>query len=90
MTEIFIFCGLVAYLNSSKTLLDIFHIEPSRSNLIIYVLLGFIVSGFLMFFNYDSASKGAISMFVLYVVGLTAQIAYWYFKKPGIIEHTNR
>ena len=90
MGGIWILVGLITYLKLNKTLLNIFYLELSGRNLITYALLGFLVSAILMYFNYDKSSKGSLFVFVFYVLGLSVQIVYWYFKKPGTIDFGNK
>ncbi len=63
--------------------MNILHIEHSNRNSIIYTLLGFFFAGILLFINYDSTSKSSVLLFIFYVLGLSLQIGYWFFKKPS-------
>ena len=90
MEGIWILIGLITYLKLNKTLLKFLHLELSSRNLITYALLGFLVSAIIMFFSYDKSSKGSLFVFIFYVLGLSVQIAYWYFKKPRTINFGNK
>jgi hypothetical protein len=90
MEGIWILVGLITYLKLNKTLLKFLHLEPSSRNLITYALLGFLVSAIIMFFSYDKSSKGSLFVFIFYVLGLSVQIAYWYFKKPRTINFAHK
>ena len=90
MEGIWILIGLITYLKLNKTLLKFLHLEPSSRNLITYALLGFLVSAFIMLFSYDKSSKGSLFVFIFYVLGLSVQIGYWYFKKPRTINFGNK
>ena len=82
MEAFWIFVGLIIYLKLNKTLLKLFHLNPSSRNLITYALLGFIVSAFFIYFNYDKSHKSFLFVFIFYILGLSVQIGYWYFKNP--------
>ncbi len=82
MTGFWVLLGLITYLKSNKTLLNIFHLDQSGRNLITYTLTGFLVSGILMYFSFDKSSKDSVFVLIFYLVGLSVQIGYWYFKKP--------
>ena len=82
MEGFWIFVGLIIYLKLNKTLLKLFHLGPSSRNLITYALLGFLVSAFLMYFSYEKSNKSSLFVFIFYILGLSVQIGYWYFKKP--------
>ena len=90
MTGLWIIIGLIIYLKLNKTLLNIFHLDQSGRNLIAYALLGFLVSGILMFFTFDKSSLSSVYVFIFYVVGLCVQIGYWYFKKPRATNLVNK
>lgn len=90
MDGVIIVVGLVIYLKSNKILLNMFQLELSIKNLIAYALLGFLVSGIIMFVNYDNSSKGSVFLYVFYILGLLVQIGYWYFKKPRTINLQNK
>ena len=90
MGDLWILIGLTTYLKLNKTLLKFLHLEPSSRNLITYALLGFLVSAFSIFFSYDKSSKGSLFLFIFYVLGLSVQIGYWYFKKPRTIDFENK
>lgn len=85
MEGIWILIGLGLFLKSNKILLNIFHVERSGKNLIIYTLIGFLVSAITMSFSYDKSSPASLIVFIFYILGLSVQIGYWYFKKPGTI-----
>ena len=90
MTGLWILIGLITYLKLNKTLLNIFHLGQSGRNLITYALLGFLVSGILMFFSFDKSAIGSVLVFIFYALGLSVQIGYWYFKKPRVINLGNK
>ena len=90
MEGIWILVGLITYLKLNKTLLKILHLKLSNRNLIAYALLGFLVSAFFMYFSYDKSFKGSLFVFIFYVLGLSVQIGYWYFKKPRTINYENK
>ena len=90
MGDLWILIGLTTYLKLNKTLLKFLHLEPSSRNLITYALSGFLVSAFIIFLSYDKASKGALFLLIFYVLGLSVQIGYWYFKKPRTINFENK
>ena len=86
MEGIWILVGLITYLKLNKTLLNMFHLALSGRNLITYALLGFLVSAIIMYFSYDKSFKGSLFVFIFYVLGLSVQIVYWYFKKPRTMD----
>ena len=90
MEGFWIIVGLMFYLELNKTLLKILHLDPSSRNLITYALVGFVVSGLFIYLSYDKSSKGSIYLFIFYVLGLSVQIGYWYFKKPRTKNFGNK
>ena len=90
MEGFWIAVGLIFYLKLNKTVLRILHVAPSSKNLITYTLVGFVVSALFIYFSYDKSSKGSIYLFIFYVLGLSVQIGYWYFKKPRTKHFDNK
>jgi hypothetical protein len=90
MEGVWILIGLITYLKFNKTLLNIFQLGLSGKNLIAYALLGFLVSGIFMYLSYDKSAKSSLVVFILYVLGLSIQIGYWYFKKPRTMGFGNK
>ena len=90
MGGFWIIVSLMFYLELNKTVLRILHVAPSSRNLITYALVGFVVSALVINFSYDKSSKGFLYLFVFYVLGLSVQIGYWYFKKPRTKNFGNK
>ena len=90
MEGFWIIVGLMFYLKLNKTLLKILHVAPSSRNLITYALVGFVVSALFICFSYDKSFKSSIYLFIFYVLGLSVQICYWYFKKPRTKNFGNK
>ena len=90
MEGFWIIVGLMFYLELNKTLLKILHLDPSSRILITYALIGFVVSALFIYLSYDKSSKNSIDLFILYVLGLSVQIGYWYFKKPRTKNFANK
>ena len=82
--------GLMFYLELNKTLFKILHVAPSSRNLTTYALVGFVVSAMFIYLSYDKSSKSSIYLFIFYVLGLSVQIGYWYFKKPRTKNFGNK
>ena len=90
MEGFWIIVSLIFYLKLNNTLLKILHVAPSSRNLITYALVGFVVSALFIYFSCDKSSKGSIYLFIFYVLGLSLQIGYWYFKKPRTKNFVNK
>ena len=90
MEGFWIIVSLIFYLKLNNTLLKILHVAPSSRNLITYALVGFVVSALFIYFSCDKSSKGSIYLFIFYVLGLSLQIGYWYFKKPRTKNFGNK
>ena len=90
MEGFWIIVSLIFYLKLNNTLLKILHVAPSSRNLITYALVGFVVSALFIYFSCDKSSKGSIYLFIFYVLGLSVQIGYWYFKKPRTKNFGNK
>ena len=90
MEGFWIIVGLMFYLELNKTLLKILHVAPSSRNLITYALVGFVVSALFIYFSCDKSFTGSIYLFIFYVLGLSLQIGYWYFKKPRTKNFVNK
>ena len=90
MGGFWIIVSLMFYLELNKTVLRILRVTPSSRNLITYALVGFVVSALVIYFSYDKSSKGSLYLFIFYVLGLSVQIGYWYFKKPRTKNFGNK
>ena len=86
MVTYWIVVGFMIYLKSHKSLMNILNIKQSNRNSIIYTLFGFLLPGILLLVNFDSTNKGSALVFIFYVLGLSIQICYWYYKKPTSIK----
>ena len=90
MEGFWIIVGLMFYLKLNKTLLKILNLDPSSRNLITYTLIGFVVSALFIYLSDDKSFKSSIYLFIFYVLGLSIQIGYWYFKKPRTKNFVNK
>ena len=90
MEGFWIIVGLMFYLKLNKTLLKILHVVPSSRNLITYALVGLVVSALFIYLSYNKSSKPSIYLFIFYILGLSIQIGYWYFKKPRTKNFVNK
>jgi len=90
MEGFWIIVGLMFYLELNKTLFKILHVAPSSRNLITHALVGFVVSALFIYFSCDKSSKGSLYLLIFYVLGLSVQIGYWYFKKPRTKNFVNK
>ena len=90
MEGFWIFVSLIFYLKLNNTLLKILHVAPSSRNLITYALVGFVVSALFIYLSDDKSFKSSIYLLIFYVLGLSVQIGYWYFKKPRTKDFVNK
>ncbi len=75
MTTVIIGISLIAYSNLFAPLMKIASCKPSRNNAAVFMLIGFLVAGIVLYINYNKTTIGSLVVIIICAIGSIIRIA---------------